>query len=415
MASPQLEDGFLRIAHELDAAFSAGGFTQYESIILREVREVIFGPSRKKETKVSPTDLAKRWEVHRSAFSSALSRLVKQNVLKKSETGISLNKNYESWKSPDGTPLFSKAFITQIALSSARSIGAKYGYLLPKMVMKAAMGVETQIEVPLTEVVTISGCGGSTKPITESIGKKKTCKEQDSASQISDEKRLKNQTPADTTVINSVQPSSEVSDSERHENKTLGTLYRTRAMDTVETEEDKTQDNSREAKPPTRQASCPEYPDFQTTFLPKHTGPHRIQESEAKRIWERLWETWKSKTICEGWWTHQEWFSTETWEIAFGQVQVRHPEGKPIGYVLTICRDIEANPEKYKKECLFQSGATIPFKRPDDTPRKHELSPQAFDRTRMMQESQRKKYGKEPVVRNARRNVGDTNLQEKRA
>lgn len=97
MASPQLEQGFIRLAHELDAALSVAGFGRVEALILREVRAQWFGKANREVAWLNFRELERETGIPRQSFQRAVRSLVESRVLAKVEGGHKFIKDYESW------------------------------------------------------------------------------------------------------------------------------------------------------------------------------------------------------------------------------------------------------------------------------------------------------------------------------
>ena len=98
MAKPDLEDGYLRIAHELFAALACAGFTKWEWVVIREVLDQIYGIQKRKTAIISPTKIASQVSTYKQSIVRATSSLVACNVLVKiGEMEYRFIKDYESW------------------------------------------------------------------------------------------------------------------------------------------------------------------------------------------------------------------------------------------------------------------------------------------------------------------------------
>lgn len=98
--SPDLDDGWLPIAHELLAVIACAGFSKWELIVLREVFDQIFGFDQAKTAtaKVSPSAIAKRLNTHKQMIVRATRTLVSAGVLARiGECEYRFIKNYGSW------------------------------------------------------------------------------------------------------------------------------------------------------------------------------------------------------------------------------------------------------------------------------------------------------------------------------
>ena len=97
-ASPQCEDGFLQLAHELDAALSVAGFGVWESLVLRLVREQIYGMGRPRVARLSPSQVASRINGDRRHAHRAIESLIASGVLvREAEDTYRFIKDYTVW------------------------------------------------------------------------------------------------------------------------------------------------------------------------------------------------------------------------------------------------------------------------------------------------------------------------------
>ena len=110
------------MSHELDAAIAAAGFGRYEAVLLREVREQLYGRSKAKTARLSATETANALGVQRQALQRALADLQAKGVLLKIEDGsFRFIKDYESWKALDGSPLLSPTTVEYVARTRDRN------------------------------------------------------------------------------------------------------------------------------------------------------------------------------------------------------------------------------------------------------------------------------------------------------
>lgn len=100
MASPQLEDGYIRYSHELDAAIAVGGFREMQRIVLRIVTGQIFRPDGPKAARIDVNALAKEFGFDDANLYRAIRTLVESNVLSPTEDRpkqYRFVKDYETW------------------------------------------------------------------------------------------------------------------------------------------------------------------------------------------------------------------------------------------------------------------------------------------------------------------------------
>lgn len=113
MAKPDLEQGYLRIAHELHAALACAGFGRDEQIIIHEAFAMIYGPALLKEFQLSPSDIAKRYGLAKQHMSRAIQSLVNCGVLVRVGFNFRFVKDYERW-TWKGESRFTESMIAEI-------------------------------------------------------------------------------------------------------------------------------------------------------------------------------------------------------------------------------------------------------------------------------------------------------------
>lgn len=98
--SPQLEDGFTRIANELFEAVLRFGFTQRQLLVLLTVLRKTYGYG-KKEDDMSASQIAEMCNMQRPHVTTVLGELARMNVIAKSAGRFGLmlgiNKKYGDW------------------------------------------------------------------------------------------------------------------------------------------------------------------------------------------------------------------------------------------------------------------------------------------------------------------------------
>jgi phage replication O-like protein O len=99
-ASPQLEDGFTRIANELFEAILGFGFTQRQLLVLLSVLRKTYGYG-KKEDDMSASQITEVCSVGRQHVTTVLGELARMNVIAKKpgQFGmvVGINKRYSDW------------------------------------------------------------------------------------------------------------------------------------------------------------------------------------------------------------------------------------------------------------------------------------------------------------------------------
>lgn len=101
MASPQVENGYTKIADELLSAIIRWRLSSYECRVLLFLIRKTYGWG-KKEDWVSRSQFASATGIRESHISRALSMLIKQNIVTKGGTGYrpkwSIQKDFDQWK-----------------------------------------------------------------------------------------------------------------------------------------------------------------------------------------------------------------------------------------------------------------------------------------------------------------------------
>ncbi|QNT75214.1 replication protein [Dehalogenimonas etheniformans] len=100
MASPQLENGFLRIACELIEAISRTRFSPRESQVFWSVVRRTYGWNKKAD-RISYSQLEESTGLNRRHIADALSRLIRRNIISRCGSGYKLSygiqKDYQLW------------------------------------------------------------------------------------------------------------------------------------------------------------------------------------------------------------------------------------------------------------------------------------------------------------------------------
>lgn len=103
-ATPQLEDGFTRIANELFEAVIGFGFSQRQLAVLLAVLRKTYGYG-KKEDDMSASQIGELCKLPRNHVTAALNKLAEMNVISKRPgrygSIVGLNKIYTTWIDPD--------------------------------------------------------------------------------------------------------------------------------------------------------------------------------------------------------------------------------------------------------------------------------------------------------------------------
>src|SRR5215207_9785089 len=112
MAKPDLDDGWLPYAHELDAALAVADFGKGARIVLREVFSQCFGLAKGRTATLSPAEIGARVGLLKEHVVRAIGSLVSSRVLVRVARGeYRFVKDYEGWIFPDGSARLSKTEI----------------------------------------------------------------------------------------------------------------------------------------------------------------------------------------------------------------------------------------------------------------------------------------------------------------
>ncbi len=134
MAKPDCDDGWLKYAHELDAALAVADFSKGARIVLREVFAQIFGPAKAPTARLSPAEIAGRSGHIREHISRAIKELVGSGTLScEADGSYRFTKDYESWtgytrSGSTGTPRLTAAEVVYCKNAAAVALAYKHGY-----------------------------------------------------------------------------------------------------------------------------------------------------------------------------------------------------------------------------------------------------------------------------------------------
>lgn len=127
MASPDLNDGYIRYADELDAALAVADYSKAARIVLREVWCQAFGLAARRVVHLSAKTIADHCGKARQYIDRGLQEVIASGLLIASDGGgFTWNKDYETW-TRNGSPRFTQAEIMYI--KNARSYNREYAYL----------------------------------------------------------------------------------------------------------------------------------------------------------------------------------------------------------------------------------------------------------------------------------------------
>jgi len=97
VCSPQLENGYTRIANELLDALCRINLSPYESRCLLAIVRLTYGFQRK-SAKLSFGQIAAQTDITRQNVNRTLKRLSGRKIIKRDNGRIEINKNYGSWR-----------------------------------------------------------------------------------------------------------------------------------------------------------------------------------------------------------------------------------------------------------------------------------------------------------------------------
>jgi DNA-binding transcriptional ArsR family regulator len=123
---PDLDDGWIKLAHELDAALSVAGFTRVANMALCEIRSQVYGPAKRKRAIISPTEFGEAIGQHRQNVSRALKELEDAGAIDRAfGNSIGFRKNYRQWTDGKGKPRFTRKELAWIAAAPRRAVAFK--------------------------------------------------------------------------------------------------------------------------------------------------------------------------------------------------------------------------------------------------------------------------------------------------
>ncbi len=129
MARPDTDDGWLKYAHELDAALAVAPFGKAARIVLREVFAQVFGPAKRKSATLSAAEISALVGIARTNVVRGVTELVDSNLLQRLDDGTyRFNKDYQTWvragrkQCEAGSPLLSPAEVSFCVSAPARAL-----------------------------------------------------------------------------------------------------------------------------------------------------------------------------------------------------------------------------------------------------------------------------------------------------
>jgi phage replication O-like protein O len=97
MASPQLENGYFRIANEIGEALAKTNLSAYQSRILWAILRKTYG-YRKKEDYIPYSQISTLTGMHKAHISRTLKELRERNIVTKRGNKMGFNKDYQQWR-----------------------------------------------------------------------------------------------------------------------------------------------------------------------------------------------------------------------------------------------------------------------------------------------------------------------------
>lgn len=99
MAKPDLDDGYLKMAHELLAAVMVAHTSQVARVVLFEVFSQIYGPAKRPTATLRPVEIARRTGLQASNISAAITSLLDRGMLlREGLSAYRFVKDYDSWE-----------------------------------------------------------------------------------------------------------------------------------------------------------------------------------------------------------------------------------------------------------------------------------------------------------------------------
>ena len=99
VAKPDLDDGYLMVAHELLAAVMVAHVPQESRLVLFEVFAQIYGPAKAKHATLRPVEIARRTGLKPNNVSRAITWLIDHGMLRRIDLStFAFVKNYDLWQ-----------------------------------------------------------------------------------------------------------------------------------------------------------------------------------------------------------------------------------------------------------------------------------------------------------------------------
>lgn len=312
-AKPDLDDGWLKYAHELDTALAAADLTKGARIVLREVFAQVFGPAKRIAATLSPSAIAGDYGVCRQYVSRAIKELVDSNILARSQDGaFRFVKDYESWLR-NGTPRLTVREIESCRKAPSRAMAWKH----------------------LGETESLPNGGNPVSPPATGL-------------------MTNGGNPDDKTATESFTP--------------IAAPYRNAGAE-LETGEKRqsTQESVAVLKfDPPKEESCPEYPHGDGGMWDIFPGQHPMPEGKAHQLFSAIWGCWKNQRLCFEFYQRQSRFTYEVWRAAFAKAKTQGTTVQSLTYIERIAADYQANgipkPKPIQAGSRPSSPASLPIK-----------------------------------------------------
>lgn len=329
MAKPDTDDGWLKYAHELDAALAVADFTKAGRIVLREVFSQIFGPAKRRTAEVSATKIGAAWGMDRQNVHRGVKELQEANVLRKQDDGrFAFNKDYESW------------------LASGRGSS-------PGQLRLSPNEVKACCEAP-SRAMAFKGAKGTKNGVDPVISP--------------DDKPSSNEiTPCHLTGLQNgegrnltglqvvISPDDSLSSKLPTENAAPQTPIEDRARDLRQ--------GDKETAAAARESDDKE-PQFITDpeFVRIQDGPHDHPEAEIRRLFSAAWRQWRNAKLCYGLVRLQRKHSIAAWRAALNVCVEENRKPRSAEYVDSIAADFndDGTPKRGRKSKPRDSPASNP-------------------------------------------------------
>jgi len=148
MASPQLENGFTRIANELLEAITLAPLTKHEVKVVLAVMRETYGWSRPTAISLTAYRLARITGLQRTEASRVKKDLIARNILIDGPNGIGIQKDYERWLTAIGNNMFSRCESHPVRIGSGTNRTGSKSHRKPECESDRVVGYESH---PLKE------------------------------------------------------------------------------------------------------------------------------------------------------------------------------------------------------------------------------------------------------------------------